>query len=140
MPANVTPTPFSTSKWLLVSNDGVVQNEYGIAPTTTSTPITSVNQTGEALFGRPYVLKTVYSAQPQLVQTINVSNLAGTQMTLTRTSTYYTVVLVNVTQYHTVVPTNATVWSSLNTSSSILFGPSSDIVSYKVSLVADTVV
>lgn len=137
---NVTPTPFSTSKWFQISNDGVVQNEYGIAPTTTSTAVVSVNQTGEAIFGRPFIQKTVYSTQPQLVQTINVSNLAGTQMTLTRTSTYYGVYLLSITQYHTVNPTNATVWSSLDTSSSILYGPSSDIVSYKVALVADTVV
>lgn len=140
MPANVTPTPFSTDKVFWNPSDTVVQELSGIAPTTTSTAVASVNQTGEALFGRPFIQKTVYSAQPQLVTTINISNLAGTQLTVTRTSVYYGVALLNVTQYHTVTPSNATVWSSLNTASSILYGPSSDIVSYKVAVVSDTVV
>lgn len=141
MPANVTPTPFSTSKWLTIANDGVVQNEYGIAPTTTSTAVNlGVLSASNYIFNVPFIAKTTYSTQPTMVTTINISNVAGTQLTVTRSSTYYTTYLVSVTQYHTVVPTNATVWSSLNTSSSILYGPSSDIVSYKVSLVADTVV
>ena len=141
MPATVTPTPNSTSKWLTIANDGVVQNEYGIAPTTTSTAVNlNLFSSSNYIFGVPFIAKTTYSTQPTSVVTVNISNVAGTQLTVTRTSTFYTTYLVSVTQYHTVVPTNATVWSSLNTSSSILYGPSSDIVSYKVALVADTVV
>lgn len=140
MPANVTPESFSTSKWLWNPSDTVVQEQSGIAPTTTSTAVTSVNQTGEALFGRPFIVKTTYSAQPTSVVTVNISNVAGTQLTVTRTSTFYTTQLVNVTQYHTVVPVNATAWGSSNTPTSVLYGSNSDIVSYKVAVVSDTVV
>lgn len=141
MPADITPTPFSTSKWFIDTADSVVTNETGIAPTTTSTAVNlGVLSASNYIFNVPFVQKTVYSAQPASVLTVNISNVAGTQVTVTRTSTFYTTYLLNITQYHTVVPTNATVWSSLNTSSSILYGSNSDIVGYKVALVADTVV
>lgn len=49
------------------------------------------------------------------------------------------IVSMNVTHYFTVVPTNATVWNTYGTPSSNLYGANSDIVSYQVGIVADSI-
>lgn len=142
MPADVTPTSFSTSKVLSEAFDTPVQRFYEITPTSTTAFVASVNQTGEAMFGgRPIIAKTVYAAPTQSSSTFfNVSAGSITsQVTVTRVVASAPVALVTVTQYGQVVATNTTVWNSLNSPSSLLL-TASDVVNYKVALVTDTVV
>lgn len=144
MPAPVTPAFFSNSWTYNEALDTPLARYGAIAAVSTSTAVTSVNQTGEAMFGRPFVQKTAYTNQAQTVSTVTISTTGGSynvQLTLSQVFASAPIRLISMTQYHTVVPTNTTVWNSQNTSSSLLAtAGQNDLVSYKVAVVSDSTV
>lgn len=147
MPVAVDVTPaFFSNSWSYNEAFDTPLARYGaIQATTTSTQVSVTYSTvGQGLFGIPFVQKTAYTAQAQTVTTVTVSTAFGSaNYTLTVSKVFASVptLLVSMTQYHTVVPTNTTVWSSLDSSSSLLAtAGQNDLVSYKVAVVSDSTV
>lgn len=144
MPADVTPTPYSTSRILPLSDDTVEGRYAQITPLNTTAYAASVNQTGEAMFGRPIIYTQSYTLTGVALSTYTVFGGANSQTyTVSTVRSSAPVLLVSVTQYHQVVATNTTVWNTNNSPSSLLLalaGSGDDVVSYKVAVVADTVV
>lgn len=144
MPADVTPTPFSTSKILALPDDTTEQRIAQITPTNVTALVASVNQTGEAMFGRALVLTQSYALTNVVLSTFPALSVStSTAFTISRVVSSAPIVLVSMTQNHQVVSTNTTVFNALGTPSSLLLalpGAGNDVVSYKVAVVADTVV
>lgn len=144
MPADTTPTSFSTSRILNLPDGTELTRIAQIQVATTTAYVPSVNQTGEAMFGRPIIYTTTYSVGGTSISTYTVYSGANSQTyEITAVKSSAPVLLVSVTQYHQIVPSNTTVFNSLNSASSLLLanaGQGDDVVSYKVAVVADTVV
>lgn len=140
MPAPLTPVPASQSFFVQTTLDSTEYTIAQVYPTATTAYITSVNQTGEALFGRPIVFTTKYSVNNVSSSTYPVTAAStSNQYTVTTVKSSAHVVVTNVTQYHTIVPTNTTVWNAQNSPSSLMATVGQyDIVSFKTDVVVGT--
>lgn len=138
MAANVTPTPASVALIVPRTSDSTVFVREQVWPTATTAFVASVNQTGEALYGRPIILTVAYSNANIVSNTVTTN---GATITVSKVIYSTPVVTASYTQYHQIVPTNTTVWNSLNSPSSLLLaakGSGDDVVSYTWSVVSDT--
>lgn len=135
MPADVTPTPASSSYRVNLPEDTVTKQVEQVAPTTTSTGVAlGVASASNWLFTLPFIQKTTYAA-PLVVTTTFNSNLPS-QYTVSQVFSSQPIVLKSFTQYGQVVSTNITVFGSVNTASLL----QSDAVAWTVPVVADSVV
>lgn len=138
MPANLTPVNDSNSWIVQALNDAVWSRVSGMGATSSTSSVSIGSVTAQ--FGLPLLAKTVYAAPAPNTTTINYSTQSGLTATITTQYASAPIKLVSMTQYGNLIPTvNATVWNSADSAQS-LFLLANDIVSFKVALVADSVV
>ena len=139
---NLTPVNDSNSWVMQASSDAVWSRVSAMGATSTTASVTMTNSTvGQAQFPPPIIAKTVYAAPTPTVTTINAT-VYGQAVSVYTQSASTPIKLVSMTSYGNLIPTvNATVWNSANSAQSLfLVSNANDIVSFKVALVADSVV
>lgn len=139
MPASLTPQPASSSFILAEAFDVPEQRFAQIGfNTTTATVNLGVISTANYMGTIPFIVTTTYSVG-NVVTTMYNSTLPS-QYTISRVVSSALVVVKNVTAYQQVVPSNTTVWNTYGSPSSLLLTPGqSDVVSYLVVVVADSI-
>lgn len=133
----LTPQPASSS---FVYNEAadVPQNRFDqlFPKTTTSSVSLNVVSASLAVAASTVLETTTYSSQNVVLTTVNVSNLAGTQYTISKVVFSAPIIVKSFSQSFQVVPTNVTVYGSGNTPSQL----ASDAVAQVVAVVSDSTI
>lgn len=134
---DLTPQPASSSFNYADAFDTVPNQFDQLYPVTSTSSVSlGVTTASLAVVSSTVIEKTVYSTANISLTTVNVSNLAGTQYTISRVVFSAPIVVKSFSQSFQVVPTNITVYGAGNTPSQL----ASDMVAQVVAVVSDSTI
>ena len=142
MPTALTPQPASSSFNYADASDTVTNQFDQLAPATSTSSVSlNVVSASLAVVASTILEKTVYSNAGVVLTTVNISNLAGTQVTISRVVFSTPIVVKSFSQSFQVVPSNTTVFNTFGSPSSLLLtAGANDLVAQTVAVVSDSTI